>query len=251
MSLYHRNSTVGRMMRACLTVDVEPDCPPYLDGWRGIEEGLPKLLELLDAQRIRATFFTTGESALRYPEAVRRLLDAGHELGCHGHTHRAFTEMDADEAWGELTRSTEVLRKFATVTSFRAPYLRFPGAYLPLLEALGFSLDSSLGRYKPDYLRRRPATRLLRVPASVTSSALRLPAVVRDLYLGAQRSPLVLFVHPWEFVDMRAEPIPWHCRLGTGQRALDALGGVLETLAARGAHFTRMDALLDGCAVRA
>jgi hypothetical protein len=112
-----------------------------------------------------------------------------------------------------------------------------------MLESLGFTLDSSQGRYKPDYLRRQPVTRLLRVPASVTSSALRLPARVRDTYLAVQRAPLVLFVHPWEFVDLTREPIPWHCRMGTGERALDALAGTLRTLGERGARFTRMDEL--------
>jgi peptidoglycan/xylan/chitin deacetylase (PgdA/CDA1 family) len=239
------------MIRACLTVDVEPDCPPYLHGWRGIEEGLPKLLALLDAHRVPATFFTTGEAALRFPDGVRRLVEAGHEVGCHGHTHRAFTAMDAEDAREELVRSTGVLRRLAPVTSFRAPYLRFPGRYLPLLEQLGFSLDSSQGRYKPDYLRRRARTSLLRVPASVTSSALRLPARVRDPYLAVQRSPLVLFVHPWEFVDLSAEPIPWHCRMGTGGWALDSLDAVLRTLALRGARFSRMDALVPGGAAPA
>jgi peptidoglycan/xylan/chitin deacetylase (PgdA/CDA1 family) len=237
------------MLRVCLSVDVEPDCPPYLEGWRGLEEGMPRLLGLLEARGVPGTFFTTGQSAERYPDVVRAVVRAGHELACHGHTHRAFSELDTTEARDELVRSSEVLRAFAPILSFRAPYLRFPATYLPLLEALDFRLDSSQGRYKSDYLRERAArgplpTRLLRVPASVTSSALRLPAPVRDAYLRAQRSPLVLFVHPWEFVDMTREPIPWHCRLGTGAYALAALDETLRSLAARGARFSRMDALL-------
>ena len=40
-----------------LTVDVEPDCPPYLTGWRGVEEGLPRLLALLADEGVTATFF--------------------------------------------------------------------------------------------------------------------------------------------------------------------------------------------------
>jgi peptidoglycan/xylan/chitin deacetylase (PgdA/CDA1 family) len=233
------------MLRVCLTVDVEPDCPPYLQGWRGLEEGMPPLLALLESERIPATFFTTGESALRYPDTVRRIVSSGHELGCHGHTHRAFTDLDADQAWDELTRATELLRAFAPVRSFRAPYLRFPGAYLPLLEALDFRLDSSQGRYKPGYLRRQPPTTLLRAPASVTSSALRLPARMRDVYVGLQRPPVVLFVHPWELVDMTAERIPWHCRLGTGEPALRSLAETIRVLVRRAARFTRLDALLE------
>jgi hypothetical protein len=43
---------------------------------------------------------------------------------------------------------------------------------------------------------------------------------------------------------MTRERIPWHCRMGTGAHAIDALDGTLGMLAARGARFTRMDALL-------
>ena len=43
-----------------LTVDLEPDCPPFLQGFRGVEHGVPSLLSLLDELEIPATFFTTG-----------------------------------------------------------------------------------------------------------------------------------------------------------------------------------------------
>jgi peptidoglycan/xylan/chitin deacetylase (PgdA/CDA1 family) len=237
-------SSLPAMLRVCLTVDVEPDCPPYLQGWRGIEQGMPRLLALLDAEGVPATFFTTGESALRYPDVVRTVVARGHELGCHGHTHRAFTDLSPDDAWSELHGSTQLLRTVAPVRSFRAPYLRFPVRYLSMLEALGFELDSSQGRYKPDYLRAQPATTLTRVPASMTSSALRLPTALRDFYLRVLRPPVVLFVHPWEFVDMTDEAIPWHCRLGTGEHALASLAAAIRTLKERGASFSRMDALL-------
>jgi peptidoglycan/xylan/chitin deacetylase (PgdA/CDA1 family) len=41
------------------TVDLEPDCPPFLQGYRGMEQGAPALLDLLDAECVPATFFTT------------------------------------------------------------------------------------------------------------------------------------------------------------------------------------------------
>src|SRR6202008_2882598 len=77
---------------ASFTCDLEPDCPPYLRGFRGVEEGLPKLLALLSELGIRGTFFTTGEVATKYPEAARAVLAGGHELACHGMTHTAFTK---------------------------------------------------------------------------------------------------------------------------------------------------------------
>src|SRR5579871_5347277 len=91
------------------TVDLEPDCPPFLKGFRGVEHGLPRLLDLLASLDVPATFFTTGEVALQYPEAVERIASAGHEVGCHGMTHTLFTSMDLDTAHAEIEDSARIL----------------------------------------------------------------------------------------------------------------------------------------------
>ena len=232
------------MLKVCLTVDVEPDCPPYLGGWRGVEEGMPPLLSLLEEEGIRGTFFTTGEAARRYPDVLGRVLERGHELGGHGNTHRAFPDLALEEAREEIALSTEALRRIGPVVSFRAPFLRLPHCYIPFLEEHGYLLDSSRARYKPWQIGTPLLTTLLRVPASVTPSALRAPRRLRNAYLAMQRSPVVLFVHPWEFVDLREASIPWHCRFRTGDPALACLGETIGFLRARGASFIRMDALL-------
>lgn len=227
-----------------LTVDLEPDCPPFLRGFRGVEHGLPALLSLLEELEIPATFFTTGEVAERYPHSVRALVAAGHELGCHGMTHTAFTDLSRDEAKHEIDRSAEILRTFAPVRSFRAPYLQFPEHYVELLEAANFELDSSHARYKLANYRAKVPTRLTRIPASITSSALRLPSVLARTYLRALSNPVVLFVHPWEFVDLRKEKLRWDCRVRTGDAALTCLRGVLEWFSDGGAQFVRMRELI-------
>jgi len=222
------------------TIDLEPDCPPFLRGYRGIEQGLPALLGLLQQLNVPATFFTTGEVAERFAPAVEGVVARGHELACHGMSHTAFTSLDRDAARDEIARSAGILREFSSVTSFRAPYLRFPDEYLDLLEASRFELDSSQALYKASYYRSRTQTRLRRVPASVTSSVLRLPEMVRRAYLAALSSPVVLFVHPWEFVDLRREKLRWDCRFKTGDVALRCVRAVLESYAARGSRFVRM-----------
>ena len=227
----------------CFTVDVEPDCPPYLTGFRGIEQGMPRLLAMLAEERIPATFFTTGEVAERYPDVVTALVSDGHELACHGMTHRSFTTLTRDEARGEIEDSAKILRRHASVTSFRAPYLRFPNDYVPLLEASGFGIDSSQAKYKWGWHAgggARGAGQLRRIPASVTSSVLRLPRLVRQAYLRALASPVVLFVHPWEFVDLRRERLRIDCRFRTGEVALACVRDVLRSFAARGATFRTM-----------
>lgn len=228
-----------------LGIDVEPDCPPYLSTqYRGVTDGLPRVLDLLDAERVRVTCFCTGEVAERYPSAVQEIMRRGHELGCHGHTHRPFDTLDPVAARREVELSTAALRSFgAAVRSFRAPNLRFPDAYLPLLEEHGYRVDSSQAKYKGAYYTSTARTTLTRVPASMTSSVLRLPAAIRDPWLLRLASPVVLFVHPWEFVDLTRERLRLDCRFRTGEPALRALREVIALFRAHGAAFVRIDAL--------
>ncbi|QCK86180.1 polysaccharide deacetylase [Phreatobacter aquaticus] len=234
------SSSSPKPPRVAITIDMEPDCPPFLWTWRGITEGSPKLLDLFERQGIKTTFFTTGDTARLHPEAVRDLVARGHELGCHGISHQRFDWMSRESATAEISGSAARLREFADVTSFRAPYLRFPGPYLDLLEDEGFDLDSSQARYKKDVPGAENGRDILRIPASITSSALRIPKLVREYFLGRLADPVVLFVHPWEFVDLTQETLRYDCRFRTGQPALDALDSVISFFKARGARFMTM-----------
>lgn len=232
-------------LRVALTVDFEPDCPPYLQTqFRGITEGTPALLALLRDAKVPATWFTTGEIARRFPDAVRAVVNAGHELGCHGETHRAFDTLSPSDAQAEIRDSAAILRTFASVESFRAPYLRFPNEYLPMLRDAGFTLDASLAKYKASYLRRDRHPPLNRIAASTTSSVLRLPRAVRNPWLLALADPVVLFVHPWEFVDLTRTSLRYDCRFRTGAPALRALRDVLTLFHDRGARFVPISALV-------
>jgi hypothetical protein len=154
------------------------------------------------------------------------------------------------EARADIAESTAVLRSFgAPVTSFRAPNLRFPDRYLPLLEEHGFAVDSSQAKYKRAYYSSNAMTTLTRIPASITSSALRLPRMLRDAWLTSLSSPVVLFVHRWEFVDLTRERLRLDCRFRTGDPALRSVMEVVAFLRARGAMFLRMTEL--GARVRA
>ncbi len=231
-------------MRVYFTVDMEPDCPPYLSGWRGIDEGAPRLMDLLERWSIPATLFVTGALARRKPEQVRDWIARGHELGCHGDAHVRLATMSTRAAREDLARATETLSRFARVRSFRAPNLDLPYPLLPVLAQLGYELDSSEGRHKHLFARMRRDPLLLRVPASTTSSILRLPPALTAPILSRLAAPLVLFIHPWELVDLRRESLRFDCRARTGPPALAALDGLFARLVAGGARFARLDELL-------
>jgi peptidoglycan/xylan/chitin deacetylase (PgdA/CDA1 family) len=229
-------------MQVCITIDMEQDCPPFLTTFRGVSEGAPRLLSLLADEGVPGTFFTTGDVARRHPDVVQRIVDGGHELGCHGDTHRRFSTMDAGEARHEIEAASEVLRRYYPVVSFRAPNLDFPRPYLGILRDAGYRFDSSRGRHKPGSLLEGPSTEsgLERIPATIAPSAIRLPGPVRHLLCRFMRDPVVLFFHPWEFIDVTREPLPIDCRYRTGQPALDSLRDTIRFFRARGASFRRI-----------
>ncbi|WP_106335422.1 polysaccharide deacetylase family protein [Alsobacter soli] len=231
------NAWTAEPLEVFLTVDLEPDCPPYLWTWRGVTEGMPRLLDLFARAGIPVTFFTTGQTAALYPACIARLVADGHELACHGYSHRSFRTMGWREAQEEIASTNDILRRFASVTSFRAPYLAFPEDFLELLVGQGFTVDASRALYKPMEPPATCAGAPARLSASVTSSVLRLPAPVRDRWLGRLRSPVTLFVHPWEFVDLTRSPIRLDCRFRTGEPALACLGAVINLFKTRGAAF--------------
>lgn len=231
------NSREDQSRIVYMTVDAEPDCPPFLWTWRGIEEGMPRLFELFETEEIKATFFTTGDTAAKHPGCVESIVASGHELGCHGFSHTSFATMDQETARGEITRTNEILREFAPVSSFRAPYLSFPEKFVEILADEGFSLDSSRAAYK---IKEAPAEvegGPIRLEASVTSSVLRIPGIIRTPWFLLLSSPVTLFVHPWEFVDLTATRLRYDCRFRTGQPALDRLRSTIRHFKNRGFEF--------------
>jgi len=221
---------VSFMKNITITVDVEEDCPPMLTSTRGMEEGLPKLLDLFKKERIRATFFVTGMMAEQYPDLIYRIPKEEHELGCHGYTHTRFDRIDKEEARTAIKQAGKVLRQFERkLVSFRAPNLQFPKNYLGLLEDEGFRYDSSIAAYKPPFPRSKIEGKIIRVPATITSSFIRLPPGFFIPLLKRWESP-VIFVHPWEFVDMSDTSIRLDCKFNTGEKALNNLKILIHAL---------------------
>lgn len=229
-------------MQVSLTIDMEHDCPPYLSTYQGVESGTPRLLSLFRDEGVPATFFTTGDVARRYPHVVEAIVAGGHELGCHGDTHKRFGAMGPSEARAELHNASLTLRKHAEVISFRAPNLDFPDAYVPFLREVGIEVDSSCGRHKMGsyFMKPKVVDGIRRIPASISPSPLRTPALVRNLICGWLESPAVLFFHPWEFVDMTRAPLPFDTRVRTGEPAVHSLRETIRYFKRRGAQFLRM-----------
>jgi len=75
-------------------------------GEYGSRAALPRVLALLERYDIPATFFIPGVSAKLYPDDVKRIAEAGHELGIHGWIHEWTASLERDDERMLMARST-------------------------------------------------------------------------------------------------------------------------------------------------
>lgn len=108
--------------------------------------GIPRILDLLDRHQIPSTFFVPGHTAHRYPESVRAIVAAGHEIAHHGYLHEQPTALTVQEEVDALDRGLEALAEVAGVrpVGYRAPMWDLSWHTPSLLAERGFLDDSSL-----------------------------------------------------------------------------------------------------------
>ncbi len=88
------------------------DLPAVLSlGLYGAKVGVPRILELLAAEQITATFFVPGWTADNHRDKVEAIAAAGHEIGHHGYTHDAPDPRDPEMVRDELDRGLEALER--------------------------------------------------------------------------------------------------------------------------------------------
>jgi len=87
-------------------------------------QNTPRLLDILRARNIKATFYVIGRSVDNYPQIVRRIVAEGHEIGNHTYTHRNLTKLSDSEVLKELTRTRDSIVTASGVQprTMRPPY---------------------------------------------------------------------------------------------------------------------------------
>jgi len=225
-----------------LTIDVEDyyqvsafeaDIPR--DHWEHYESRVVantrRILRLLEARQISATFYILGWVAERFPQLVRDIHEAGHEIGSHSYWHRLIYQLSPKEFRQDLIRSRDVLEQIIgqPVKTFRAPSFSVTKQSLWAIEILieeGFTSDSSIfpihhDRYgipdAPRHLHRLDASggALWEFPpTSARLAGMNLPVsgggyfrlyplsltvhALRTINCHSRR-PFMFYVHPWEF----------------------------------------------------
>ena len=111
-------------------------------GEYGARAALPRVLALLERYGIPATFFIPGVSAKLYPDDVKRIAAAGHELGIHGWIHEWTSSLERDDERMLMERSLEELGGRRPV-GIRTGSWEYSPSTGDLIEELGLLYDSS------------------------------------------------------------------------------------------------------------
>jgi polysaccharide deacetylase family protein (PEP-CTERM system associated) len=134
------------------SIDLEDVRSMIPDGQR-YRERVPanteRILAFLEAHGARCTFFTVGDVARRYPDLLRRIAAAGHEIACHGSDHVPLDRLGQQGFRDDLRRALDDLARagVSEVRGFRAPVGSLTSATPWAWEALaerGFSYSSSV-----------------------------------------------------------------------------------------------------------
>ncbi len=194
-----------------------------------VEANSQKILALFEKHNIQATFFTLGWVAERYPQLIKDIVAAGHELACHGQNHVRVTEQTPDQFREDIRQSKKLLEDISgvSVNGYRAASYSIGASNLwalNILEEEGFSYSSSIYPVKHDLYGMPDAPRfsfrptekgkLLEVPVSTVQIAGRnlpcggggffrlypyaLSKWVIERVNKKDDQPTVFYFHPWE-----------------------------------------------------
>jgi polysaccharide deacetylase family protein (PEP-CTERM system associated) len=209
-----------------------------------VERNVERVLELLDRERAHATFFTLGWIAHRYPELVRRVADAGHEVASHGYAHRRATDQAPHEFYEDIVRAKRLLEDTLgrPVHGYRAPSFSISQRNLWTFDAIaraGYRYSSSVYPVRHDHYGMPDAPRfmhrlpngLIEVPLTTARVfGVNLPAAGGGYFRLApyalsrwaiervnrvEQRPAIFYLHPWELDpgQPRVDGVPLKSRL--------------------------------------
>lgn len=230
----------GNAIRNAMSIDVEDyfqvsAFAPHIrrEDWDRlpcrVERNVDVILGLLDEAGARATFFTLGWIAERYPQVVRRIVDNGHELASHGYGHQRASELTPAQFRADITRAKAILEDLGgvAVRGYRAPSFSINRANWWAVEALenaGYVYSSSIYPVKHDHYGMPDAPRfphrpngeggiLELPPTTVPLFGRNLPAAgggwfrllpyrvsrwMLERVNTEERAPCMFYFHPWE-----------------------------------------------------
>lgn len=191
-----------------------------------VERNIDRILQLLSDQDTKATFFTLGWIAERYPQVVRQIVDNGHEMASHGYGHERAHDQTAEAFFADIQLAKILLEDLSgqEVKGYRAPSFSIGARNwwaFECLERAGYRYSSSIYPIHHDHYGMPDAPRfahriggLVEVPATTVrllrrnwpasgGGYFRLMPYAMSRWMLRQVNardgmPAVFYFHPWE-----------------------------------------------------
>ncbi|MFP7753829.1 XrtA system polysaccharide deacetylase [Thermodesulfobacteriota bacterium B35] len=193
-----------------------------------VVQNTQRVLEMLSRHATKATFFVVGWTAERFPELVKKIRSAGHEVGCHSYSHRKIYELTPQEFRQDTIQAKKILEDILgeKIVGYRAPSYSITGKSLwalDILEELGFRYDSSIfpilhDNYgipdAPRFEYRLPGRKMMEYPISTALFLRQKVPVAGGGYFrlfpywftrialkkinNQEKKPFIFYLHPWE-----------------------------------------------------
>ncbi len=91
----------------------------------------PKVLDILEEEDVKATFFVIGKSVERYPEIVKRAYEEGHYIANHGYSHNNKKLYESEESFiNEIKKTDEAIGKAIQKQNYSSHIFRFPNGFM-------------------------------------------------------------------------------------------------------------------------
>lgn len=111
-----------------------------------VKKNTQNILNILERQNTKATFFMLGWIAEKVPELVKEIHNNGHEIASHGYGHQLVYDLSPEEFKSDLLKSKNIIESIIgdNIYGYRAPSFSITGWALDILKEEGFIYDSSL-----------------------------------------------------------------------------------------------------------
>lgn len=104
------------------------------------DEDLDDILKILSDRDIKVTFFVTGDWVDKYPEAIKKIAEAGHDLGNHGDNHKHMSQLSKEESIKEIEGAHKKVKELTDIEMnlFRPPYGDYNNTVLEAAESSNY-----------------------------------------------------------------------------------------------------------------